>query len=80
MNAIIDALNTIFWGYVLIYGLLAVGIFFLLAFLPVSLFGGRGAAWFPSGNMLGAAGGTIRGLLTAFVGRSIMTFQTVAVC
>ena len=49
-------------------GLLAVGIFFLLAFLPVSLFGGRGAAWFPSGNMLGAAGGTIRGLLTAFVG------------
>ena len=28
MNAIIDFLNTIFWGYVLIYGLLAVGIFF----------------------------------------------------
>ena len=25
MNAIIDFLNTIFWGYVLIYGLLAVG-------------------------------------------------------
>ena len=30
MNAIIDALNTIFWGYVLIYGLLAVGIFFTI--------------------------------------------------
>lgn len=30
MNAIIDFLNTIFWGYVLIYGLLAVGIFFTL--------------------------------------------------
>ena len=30
MNAIIDFLNTIFWGYVLIYGLLAVGIFFTI--------------------------------------------------
>lgn len=28
MDAIIDFLNNIFWGYVLIYGLLAVGIFF----------------------------------------------------
>jgi alanine or glycine:cation symporter, AGCS family len=28
MNAIVDFLNTIFWGYVLIYGLLAVGVFF----------------------------------------------------
>lgn len=30
MDAIIDFLNTIFWGYVLIYGLLAVGIYFTL--------------------------------------------------
>ncbi|RMJ10734.1 hypothetical protein PHISP_08880, partial [Aspergillus sp. HF37] len=30
MTAIIDFLNTIFWGYVLIYGLLAVGIYFTL--------------------------------------------------
>ncbi len=30
MNAIIDFLNTVFWGYVLIYGLLAVGIYFTL--------------------------------------------------
>lgn len=30
MNAIIDFLNTIFWGYVLVYGLLAVGVFFTL--------------------------------------------------
>ena len=30
MNAIIDFLNTIFWGYVLIYGLLAVGVYFTL--------------------------------------------------
>ncbi|AUH33429.1 alanine/glycine:cation symporter family protein [Paracoccus tegillarcae] len=28
MNAIIDFLNTIFWGYILIYGLLAVGLYF----------------------------------------------------
>jgi AGCS family alanine or glycine:cation symporter len=30
MQAVIDFLNTIFWGYVLIYGLLAVGVFFTL--------------------------------------------------
>jgi AGCS family alanine or glycine:cation symporter len=30
MDAVIDFLNTIFWGYVLIYGLLAVGIYFTL--------------------------------------------------
>jgi AGCS family alanine or glycine:cation symporter len=30
MVAVIDFLNTIFWGYVLIYGLLAVGLFFTL--------------------------------------------------
>lgn len=30
MDAIIDFLNTIFWGYVLIYGLLAVGIYFTI--------------------------------------------------
>ncbi|NUB44794.1 alanine:cation symporter family protein [Fertoebacter nigrum] len=28
MNTIIDFLNTVFWGYVLIYGLLAVGVYF----------------------------------------------------
>ncbi|WP_126974827.1 alanine/glycine:cation symporter family protein [Frigidibacter oleivorans] len=30
MNAIIDFLNTVFWGYVLIYGLLAVGVYFTI--------------------------------------------------
>lgn len=30
MVAVIDFLNTVFWGYVLIYGLLGVGIFFTL--------------------------------------------------
>lgn len=41
MTAIIDFLNTIFWGYVLIYGLLAVGVFFTirLGFLQFLHFG-----------------------------------------
>ncbi|MDS9466550.1 sodium:alanine symporter family protein [Paracoccus sp. MBLB3053] len=41
MTAIIDFLNTIFWGYVLIYGLLAVGIFFTirLGFIQIRHFG-----------------------------------------
>ena len=30
MNAVIDFLNLIFWNYVLIYGLLAVGVYFTL--------------------------------------------------
>ncbi|RQP07989.1 alanine:cation symporter family protein [Paracoccus sp. MA] len=41
MTGIIDFLNTIFWGYVLIYGLLAVGIFFTirLGFIQIRHFG-----------------------------------------
>ena len=41
MTAIIDSLNTILWGYVLIYGLLAVGVFFTirLGFLQFVHFG-----------------------------------------
>ena len=40
MTAIIDFLNDIFWGYVLIYGLLAVGVFFTfrLGFLQIRHF------------------------------------------
>ena len=30
MSAIIDFLNSILWGYVLVYGLLAVGVFFTI--------------------------------------------------
>jgi AGCS family alanine or glycine:cation symporter len=39
MDWIIDFLNTIFWGYVLIYGLLAVGVYFTfrLERFPISL-------------------------------------------
>lgn len=41
MNTIIDFLNTVFWGYVLIYGLLAVGVYFTfrLGFQQVLRFG-----------------------------------------
>src|SRR5919106_6769306 len=41
MTAIIDFLNTIFWNYVLIYGLLAVGIYFTvrLGFQQIVHFG-----------------------------------------
>ncbi len=41
MNAVIDFLNLIFWNYVLIYGLLAVGLFFTirLGFLQFRHFG-----------------------------------------
>ena len=28
MTAVVDFLNSIIWGYVLVYGLLAVGVFF----------------------------------------------------
>jgi len=50
--------------------LLAVAVLVLLALLPVGLFGARGAEWFPSGNMIGVVGGTIRGLVVAFFGGS----------
>ncbi|EZQ20093.1 alanine:cation symporter family protein [Pseudomonas sp. G11-1] len=41
MNAIVDFLNNILWGYVLIYGLLAVGVFFTirLGFIQFRHFG-----------------------------------------
>jgi AGCS family alanine or glycine:cation symporter len=38
MTAVIDFLNTIFWGYVLIYGLLAVGVYFTLRLKFVQIF------------------------------------------
>jgi DNA segregation ATPase FtsK/SpoIIIE, S-DNA-T family len=53
---------------ILAVALLAVGIFVLLSLLPVTLFGERGAVWFPSGNMMGMVGGTLHGILTAFLG------------
>jgi len=41
-------------------GLLALGLFLLLALLPTGLFGDLGARWFPSGNVMGAAGRHLR--------------------
>jgi AGCS family alanine or glycine:cation symporter len=38
MDTVIDFLNTIFWGYVLIYGLLAVGVYFTIRLKLVQLF------------------------------------------
>jgi S-DNA-T family DNA segregation ATPase FtsK/SpoIIIE len=47
--------------------LLALALFLLLALLPVALLGEGGAQWFPSGNLMGPAGGLIRsGLELAF--------------
>ncbi|MCF4165372.1 alanine:cation symporter family protein [Zavarzinia compransoris] len=37
MDTVIDFLNTVFWGYVLIYGLLAVGIYFTIRLKLVQL-------------------------------------------
>jgi S-DNA-T family DNA segregation ATPase FtsK/SpoIIIE len=55
---------------ILAVGLLALALLLFLSLLPVSVFGARGADWFPSGNMIGLVGGTLRGLLVAFVGGS----------
>jgi hypothetical protein len=53
---------------ILAVALLAVALFVLLALLPVAVFGARSVEWFPSGNMMGMVGGTLHGLLTAFLG------------
>ncbi|NNF12509.1 MAG: hypothetical protein HKN72_04775 [Gemmatimonadetes bacterium] len=50
--------------------LLAVALLFFLSLLPVTVLGAAGEEWFPSGNMIGFLGGTLRGLLLAFVGVS----------
>ena len=53
---------------ILAVGLLALSLFTLLSLLPPSLFGPRGAEWFPSGNPMGLVGGTLSTLLVAGVG------------
>jgi len=53
---------------ILAVALLAVALFLLLALLPVAMFGAAGEEWFPSGNMMGIVGGTVHGLVTAFLG------------
>ncbi len=49
-------------------GLLALALFMLLSFVPVSVLGARGAEWFPSGNTMGTVGATLKALLGAFLG------------
>jgi DNA segregation ATPase FtsK/SpoIIIE, S-DNA-T family len=50
--------------------LLAVALFFVLALVPVAVFGARGEPWFPSSNMMGPTGGVIRALLVFVFGVS----------
>ena len=49
-------------------GLLALGLFLLAALIPVSVLGTRGVEWFPSGNVMGVVGETVRRVLTTIVG------------
>lgn len=55
---------------ILAFSLLALAALLLLALLPVTWFGARGAEWFPSGNVIGAFGGWIRATLVGAVGWS----------
>ena len=52
--------------------LMALALFVLLSLVPVRLLGARGVEWFPSGNMMGVVGGTVQGLLVAFLGVSAL--------
>ena len=49
-------------------GLLALGLFLLASLIPVSVLGTRGVEWFPSGNVMGVVGETVRRVLTTIVG------------
>ena len=47
---------------------LGVAVLCLLSLFPAELFGSRSLEWFPSGNMVGVFGVTIRGILFSVVG------------
>jgi S-DNA-T family DNA segregation ATPase FtsK/SpoIIIE len=51
--------------------LLALALFLVLALLPPSLLGSLGAAWFPSGNMMGPAGRLVKQGLALTFGASM---------
>ena len=55
---------------ILAVAFLGVAALFLLSLFPVRLLGDRSLAWFPSGNMIGVVGRSIREVLVAFVGGS----------
>ncbi|MDE3002730.1 MAG: DNA translocase FtsK [Gemmatimonadota bacterium] len=65
---------------ILAVALFGVSLLFLLSLFPVGVFGARSLEWFPSGNMIGVVGGTIRGLLVAFVGGSAVVVPVVIAC
>ncbi len=46
----------------------ALGVFLLLTLLPTGALGSLGARWFPSGNVMGAAGGGVRSALLFLFG------------
>jgi S-DNA-T family DNA segregation ATPase FtsK/SpoIIIE len=50
--------------------LLAIALSFLLSLFPLTVLGARGVVMFPSGNMMGPVGGTIRGVLSFIFGAS----------
>ena len=62
---------------ILAVALFGVSLLFLLSLFPVGVFGGRSLEWFPSGNMIGVVGGTIRGFLVAAVGGSAVVVPVV---
>lgn len=62
---------------ILAVALLGVALLFLLSLFPVGVFGERSLEWFPSGNMIGVVGGTVRALLVAFVGGSAVVVPVV---
>jgi len=49
-------------------GLLALGLFLLASLIPVSVLGTKGVEWFPSGNVMGVVGETVRLVLTTIAG------------
>jgi S-DNA-T family DNA segregation ATPase FtsK/SpoIIIE len=57
---------------------LALALFFALSLVPVAIFGSRADSWFPSGNIIGVVGGTVQGLLYAFVGLSALFVPVLA--
>ena len=59
---------------IVVAGLLALGLFLLAALVPVSVLGPRGVEWFPSGNVMGVVGESVRRALTALVGIAAFFF------
>ena len=59
---------------ILATGLLALGVFILLALVPVPWFGARADEWFPSGNAMGVIGASTRTLFQLVFGGASFLF------